>query len=218
MKPVFSIQCSVFSASGRKRLTSSLTNHASLPRPRTPYSALRTGFTLIELMIVIGIMAIIMGMGVPMIYRVFHKEGLTKAVNDIEEVLGTARRMAILQGTMTEVVIHPKELRLEVAGGGGGAGHAADAAGENPVPAPAESGLSAQLSDHVIIEMLDVNMSGVEYRDAEMVRVRFYPNGTSDELKMVVGDESKQFGIELEVTTGLATAVPDPLRQWARSR
>ena len=67
------------------------------------------------------------------------------------------------------------------------------------------SGLSAKLADSVIIEMLDINMSGVEYRDAEVARVRFYPNGTCDELRIVLSTASKQFGIELEVIiTGVA--------------
>src|SRR5712671_4331869 len=37
-------------------------------------------FTLIELMIVIGIMAVVVAMGIPMVYHALHKEGLTKAV------------------------------------------------------------------------------------------------------------------------------------------
>src|SRR5881227_3857148 len=57
-------------------------------------------FTLIELMIVIGIMAVVVAMGIPMVYHALHKEGLTKAVNDVEEVLGNARRLAIMQGAM----------------------------------------------------------------------------------------------------------------------
>ena len=83
-----------------------------------PPSPFRAAFTLIELMIVIGIMAVIVAMGIPMVYSALHKGGLNKAVNDVVEVLGTARRLAILQGTMTEVVFHPKNLSMEVAGGG----------------------------------------------------------------------------------------------------
>jgi prepilin-type N-terminal cleavage/methylation domain-containing protein len=171
-------------------------------------------FTLIELMIVIGIMAVVVAMGIPMVYHALHKEGLTKAVNDVEEVLNKARERAIMQGTMTEAVFHPKELRVEVAGGGGPRPSANDSVGlvEPEAPAPANSGLSAEFA-HITIEMLDINLS--EYKDAEVARVRFYPNGTCDELKIVLANESKQFGIELEVTTGLASVVPD-IRVWQR--
>jgi hypothetical protein len=78
------------------------------------------------------------------------------------------------------------------------------------------SGTSGQFSDGVIIDLLDINMAGVEYRDADIARVKFYPTGTSDEMKMVLHYEGEQIGIELELTTGLASVVPDPLRSWAR--
>jgi len=167
-------------------------------------------------MIVIGIMAVIMAIGIPMVYHALRKEGLIKAVNDVEEVLGNARRLAILQGAMTEVIFHPRESRCEVAGGSRGSRPSptdATDSFEAPPPAPANSGLSAQFADHIKIEMLDVNLT--EYREAEIARVRFYPNGTCDELKLVLANEAKQFGIELEVTTGLATVVPD-IRAWQR--
>jgi hypothetical protein len=166
-------------------------------------------------MIVVGIMAVIIGMGIPMVYHAMHREGLTKAVNDVEEVLGNARRLAIMQGSMTEAVFHPKELRVDIAGFGGPKPSPNDSVGlpEPETPAPANSGLSAQFADHIKIEMLDINLS--EYKDAEVARVRFYPNGTCDELKIVLANEAKQFGIELEVTTGLASVVPD-IRVWQR--
>jgi hypothetical protein len=46
--------------------------------------------------------------------------------------------------------------------------------------------------------------------------VRFYPNGTSDEMRMILFDGRDRVGIELEITTALANVVPDPLREWTR--
>ena len=66
------------------------------------------------------------------------------------------------------------------------------------------------------VETLDINMSGVEFNDAESARVRFYPNGVSDEMRMILFDGRERMGIELEITTGLANVVPDPLREWVR--
>ena len=83
-------------------------------------------------------------------------------------------------------------------------------------PAASGSGLSAQLSNQIIIETLDVNMSGVEFNDCDQVRIRFYPNGISDEMRMILFDGRDRMGIELEITTGLANVVPDPLREWSR--
>jgi prepilin-type N-terminal cleavage/methylation domain-containing protein len=173
-------------------------------------------FTLIEIMIVVAIMGIVMAMSVPIVYKVWRKAPMRTAVKDIVEVCSHARARAIMQGTITEVVIHPKENRLELAGGGA---PPADARGRDATfgtPAVSASGLSAQLSDQIIIETLDVNMSGVEFNDYDQVRIRFYPNGISDEMRMILFDGRNRMGIELEITTGLANVVPDPLREWSR--
>ena len=59
-------------------------------------------------------------------------------------------------------------------------------------------------------------MSGVEFNNVDSARVRFYPNGVSDEMRMILFDGRDRMGIELEITTGLASVVPDPLREWTR--
>jgi Tfp pilus assembly protein FimT len=169
-------------------------------------------------MIVVAIMAIVMTMSVPIVYKVWRKAPMVKAVKDIVEVCSNARSRAIMQGVTTEVVIHPKENRLEVAGGSGAprAPNAEAATATFSAAAASGSGLSAQLSDRIIIETLDVNMSGVEFNDADQVRIRFYPNGVSDEMRMILFDGQNRMGIELEITTGLANVVPDPLREWTK--
>jgi hypothetical protein len=51
---------------------------------------------------------------------------------------------------------------------------------------------------------LDINLS--EYKDSEWARVRFYPNGTSDEMTVVLhSDRNEWRKITLELTTGLAS-------------
>jgi prepilin-type N-terminal cleavage/methylation domain-containing protein len=184
-------------------------------KARSPKSR---AFTLIEIMVVVGIMGIVLTMSVPIVYKLWRKAPMTQAVKDIVEVCSNARKRAILQGTVAEVVFHPKLNRLEVAGGSSPphpGGEPAGVAAPNTSPTSG-SGLSAQLSDKVIIYLLDINMSGVEYRDADEARVRFYPNGVSDEMRLILFDARDYVGIELETTTGLASVVPDPLREWTR--
>jgi Tfp pilus assembly protein FimT len=169
-------------------------------------------------MIVVGIMGIVMAMSVPLVVKVWRRAPMTQSVKDIVEVFSHARARAIMQGTQTEVVIHPRENRLALAGAGSAPQPSKEQGGEVALSAPAAtgSGLAAQLSEKVIIEMLDVNMSGIEFNDAELVTIRFYPNGVSDELKMILFDGRDRMGIELEITTGLANVVPDTLRTWSR--
>jgi prepilin-type N-terminal cleavage/methylation domain-containing protein len=192
---------------------SRITHHTSrIPHPASP------AFTLIEIMIVVAIMGIVMSMSVPIVYKSWRKAPMRQAVKDVVEVCSHARARAIMQGVMTEVDIYPKENRLALGGGASpprSAGQG-DTAAENSAPAASTSGLSAQLSDRIIIETLDINMSGVEYNDVDVARIRFYPNGISDEMRMILFDGHDRFGIELEITTGLASVVPDPLREWTK--
>jgi prepilin-type N-terminal cleavage/methylation domain-containing protein len=167
----------------------------------------RGAFTLIEVMVVVGIMCIVMAMSVPFVYRSLRREPLNQAVRDVEEVCSNARARAIMQGVMTEVVFHPKERRFEVAGGSAPSTSEPTVArpDASAVP-PTGSGLAAQISDRVVLRGLFINL--IEYTDNEEARVRFYPNGTSDEMLVILnGDRNEQRGISLEVTTGFASVL-----------
>ena len=160
-------------------------------------------FTLIELMVVVGIIAVVIGMGIPAIHQAWHKNAMNKALEEVREVFSTARDRAILKGGMTEVIFHPKEHRLEL----GGTSRPVEVGPDldnHPPPAPAGEGTSAQIDDSITIEMLDINLS--EYKDADLARIRFYPNGTSDEVTLILrSDQNEYHKLSIEVTTGLAT-------------
>ena len=165
-------------------------------------------FTLIELMVVVAIMGVIMAIGIPFAYRTMHKESLTKTVSDVIEVCSHARARAILQGQMTEVIIHPIERRLEVSGGGATSAAEDGAATAVSAAVPRGSGLSAEIPGNLTIDMCDVNLT--EYKDSEMARVRFYPNGTCDEFTLILHSDNNQYRkISLELTTGLADVESD---------
>jgi prepilin-type N-terminal cleavage/methylation domain-containing protein len=158
-----------------------------------------SAFTLIELMVVVGIIGLILAMGAPTLYKFFHKEGFRQSVGDMMEACSTARARAILSQTTTELVFHPAKKSCEVSGrpGGGWGGWAA----------------SAMFGDDVIIEMLDVNLS--EYKDADLAKVRFFPNGTCDEMTLIVRRGVEWRKISLELTTSLASLEVDP-QKWAK--
>ncbi|PWU08372.1 MAG: hypothetical protein C5B50_29720 [Verrucomicrobia bacterium] len=155
-----------------------------------------SAFTLIELMIVIGLMALLATISVPAIRGMVRNESMRKAAQDAQEVCQNARARAILGGAMTEVVIHADPPTMEVAGAG---------------PKTDDSGLVAhfELGGDVGVESIKVN--GVQYKDADMTRVRFFPNGTCDEFRMVLlrPRDNLRRGIFCEVTTSLATVETD---------
>ena len=162
-------------------------------------------------MIVVALMGLIATTAIPTIYQLGKKEGMRRAVSDLIEVCSNARAQAILRGVAVDVFFHPVERRYEVSGlvvpaastHLGGEGRATKPA---PPPSPG-TGLAGILSDDIILEMLDVNL--LEYSQSEWTRVRFYPNGTSDEMTVIFHSDKGEFRkITLEPTTGLATQGP----------
>lgn len=151
-------------------------------------------FTLIEIMLVVGIMALIVSMGIPSIARMWTKEGMRKAVEDITQACGNTRRLAIMSGTMAELVFHPREKRFEISG--------TDAS-----KLLSDQDVTGQFGPDISIEMLDINL--LEYKDSDLARVRFFPNGTSDEMTLVLQSSRNEWRkVSLEITTALADAAP----------
>ena len=169
-------------------------------------SALRRAFTLIEIMVAVGIIAIIMAIAIPSVYQQMHKDSMRQAVADISEACSQARARAVLNGVPTEVRIRPRDrtivaaeagavrnsmhftdLKLQVSGGGGGGNI-----------------FSATLSDHILIEFIGVNLIG-DLQQLEEASCSFYPNGTSDEMVVLIrSDRGEIRKITTEVVTGIA--------------
>ena len=148
----------------------------------------QSAFTLMEMMLVIGILAIVMAMSIPPIYRGMSKEPMRQAVSGVMDACTAARAQAILQGKTTAVVFHPQERTYAAEGG-------------TPGARPGAS-LSGQFQDSILIEMLDVNL--MDRREAEVAKVRFFPNGTSDEFTLILqSDKGEYRRLELESTTGI---------------
>jgi len=157
---------------------------------RETHSCHASAFTLIEVMIVVAIMGLIAAMGVPSILQTFHKEGMRKAVSDVMDVCGEARARAILQNQKTAVIFYPSERRFGVDGAAGGKN--------------ASSGrvTSAVLPNGVELAMLDINLQ--DYGASPWARVFFNPDGTSDEMTLVLISRGEREKITLEFSTGLA--------------
>jgi prepilin-type N-terminal cleavage/methylation domain-containing protein len=156
-------------------------------------------FTLIEIMMVVAIIGLVMTMGVPGILRATRQEPMRKAVNDVMEICSHARAQAILHGVTMDVVFHPQSGQVALAG----AETASPAGDSKPSTTGASSLNSTRFADSITLDMLDINL--LEYRDADEARVRFFQNGTSDEMTLILHSGDQYRKITLEVTTGLAS-------------
>jgi prepilin-type N-terminal cleavage/methylation domain-containing protein len=191
---------------------SSICSDVFVPVPRP-----RVGFTLIELMVVIGIIAVVLMMAVPNLYRYLHPNALQKGMDDVMAACHEAREAAVLSGTATALAIDLRTKTFSIRGASAQPSVDSPPPSEfaelNPrhVAAPvAVSGHSYQLSDRVVIEGLGIN--GLDYTTDEQAEVRFYPRGTSDELSIVLTDGPNQRNIILDSVTGYPDFEVDPTK------
>ncbi|HXG46784.1 MAG TPA: prepilin-type N-terminal cleavage/methylation domain-containing protein [Methylomirabilota bacterium] len=201
--------------------------------PRATNRELASAFTLVELLVVMGIMALLLTISIPAIHRQLHPDSMQKAVNDVLEACSHARTTAILSASPTELVIRPHDRVFSVAAGGSGA------APINTLSSPSVSGeewrmgdqpaggaggkagragsFSVTLSPAITIEGLGIN--GLDYTGDETAYVQFDPRGVSDEMNLILlSDRGERRQIYLEVVTGLAELEVDPNKFYGRDR
>ena len=172
----------------------------NLTRPASRLGA----FTLIEIMIVVGLIAIVMSVAIPAFVAAHNKTPMRQALNDVMEACATARAQAILHGSLVELRIRPQDYTFEVsATGKSETSVGASDARPSPKTGEGHNVFSVKLPSEVGIEELAINFQLL--KDAELVAVRFHANGTCDEftviLRSLYGDVRK---ITLDPVTGRA--------------
>ena len=159
------------------------------------HSPLARAFTLIEIMVVVAIMGIILAAGIPSLYGFFHKSGIRKTLTDVQDTCRSARQKAIISGNSADLVIHPRDGTMEVAGG---------------VDKSYSGWATSAKIEGTKLQALKINNSHEDLSQADEVRVRFYPNGTCDEMIMIfMSDNNELKGISLEITTALPYVLTD---------
>ena len=103
--------------------------------------------------------------------------------SDVTELLGDARADAILKGQTAEVSFHPADNQVD-----------------------SSLGKSVTLPEGVAMEGIGINL--MDFSEAEVSHVRFFPNGTCDELTLVLHSGEDWRKITLEFSTALADAEP----------
>lgn len=177
----------------------------------------RGGFTLVEIMIVVALIGVILATGIPMMWKAMNKNELARAVNDVVEGCKAARDRAILNGVPYEFLVQftqgndvqfnvlpmPKPLREGASSGGGTT--ASSVPSVSPVTGSLMGAFPRKMGENVAVQLIDVNF--VDHMQSPEARVRFFPNGTSDEFTIVMNDKGVQRTITLDIITGLAQEI-----------
>lgn len=200
-------------AGGSRNTENGITNTDHTDVCRSPPTARHSllAFTLIEILVVVGIIGVIMTIAIPSIYQTLHQDSMRKAVSDVMEACSHARAQAILNGVNMALRIHPRDREFQVVTLSGGTKKEAGDPEPDEGHASGSAVFSVRLSNRIMIEMVDVNF--IEYKDEDEALVHFYPNGTSDEFTMVLlNDQNEARKISLEVVTALADVEVDPTK------
>jgi len=142
------------------------------------------GFTLVEIMVVVSIMAVILTMGIPPFVRAVRKEGMRKAESDLLEACQKARAGAIINAKPQDLIFRPLDGSFE-------------APGAFP---------NTLLPEGVSIESITLNDFERGEGDDNAVVVRFFPKGNSDDFRIVIRDNNNgsHCAVWLDPVTALA--------------
>ena len=145
-------------------------------------------------MIVVGILGLVAAMGAPSIVKALQKEGMRKAVSDVQDVCFSAREKAIINNQKVAVVFYPRERRFDVEG---------SAVGDGGTAVNVHSGktLVATLPDGVELGMLDIFRQ--DYVQSDWAKIFFNADGTCDEAVIVLISKGRAQKITLEYATGM---------------
>jgi Tfp pilus assembly protein FimT len=149
-------------------------------------------------MMVVAIVGLMMATAVPAILSVTREAPMRKAVNDVMEICSHARAQAILREQTMTVVFHPRLRQMALSGG------TDSSALSGPSTRIGRAVVNAaEFDPSVVIEGLGIN--NFDYTDSEEARVRFFANGTSDEMTLVLSSGGEYRKITLDVITALAS-------------
>ena len=164
-----------------------------------------SGYTMIELLIVLGIIGIIASIGIPQMVRALEKGPMRQALADIVDGCALARSRAILTGRPTSFVIRAEDGAMSIrpastqqaasrhgrrrrSGGMGGIysslGAVAQGGGSDQSGGRKRPSFAATLHEDVAVEELIINTE--RGMDLDEAVVTFYPNGVSDEMTLQI--------------------------------
>ena len=171
----------------------------------------RQAFTLIEMLMVVGLIGIFFfAIGIPAFayIRDSDKGPMRQSVLDFQTGLKNARAQAILNQAPMEFVIDRDAwgMSIQKARNRGTGGMPETPVAEQQTSSWGNVEFRASLPEESDVEMDLIQLNFINVTRDPQIRVRFYPNGTSDEFRMILRSSQGEIRtIMLEVITGLVS-------------
>ena len=157
---------------------------------------MKRAFTLVEIMVVVAVMGLLIGISIPAFRNIMKKAPLERGISDVESLCRQARAEAIVKQREMDMVFNEMEESVALT----------TAARVVNAPDPF-TGLiiktteGATVIDRVVLEEVDLQI--VEpVLDMDEIRIRFYPNGTSETLELRVEGDGGGYRLTLDPVTG----------------
>lgn len=178
----------------------------------------RTGFTLLELVLVISIVIVVAALAAPSVQRTFSRQALQKGADRVRIAMGQARVRAIRTGEEHAVYYSPEGSWFNVAPFASFA-EQSKLAGERQEMV--DEGNYSNFEEDLLPKgvrfsaaQADVNsraaavLSTGESSDNQVGMILFYPDGTSQDAKLLFENDDQLFvQLQLRGLTGLARTV-----------
>ncbi len=126
----------------------------------------KKGFTLIELLLVIVVISLILGMGIPLVNKNINKTFFYNFTNKVYFLFEYAKSRAILRNEITKVIIDPESELIQI----------------------------SQSQDQSI-EFRKVKIPSDIEIQADSLEILFYPNGTIMEFEISITNKDRLFCI-----------------------
>ena len=175
----------------------------------------RRAFTLIELILVLGILVMIMSLAVPMVTRTLGRQSLKQGADRVRIAMGRARVEAIRTGEIHALFFQPQGNWLSV-GKFDQIGAQADLASDalQRIARTTHTGYEEDLlpkgirfvsADLVVDSRADQALGGANVNDESIQPVLFYPDGTAQDALIYLQDDKQNIlAVELRGMTGTA--------------
>ena len=164
---------------------------------------MKRAFTLVEIMVVVAVMGLLIGISIPAFRNITKKAPLEQGISDVESLCRQARAEAIVRQQAMDVLFNEAEEIVALT----------TAARAINAPDPF-TGLmvkiteETQLIDQVALEVdLQIIEPKADKFTLDEIRIRFYPNGTSETLELRVVGAGEAYRLTLDPVTGRTAVI-----------